>query len=112
MSHTREYAAWKAMNGRCNSPIHKAYPYYGGRGIFVCKRWKSFENFYADMGPKPSPKHSLERLNTNGPYTPSNCTWATAKEQIRNRRKRALEVMPLDEITAELERRIARGEAL
>ena len=84
---TPEYRIWAAMLGRCKSDGHRNY---GGRGIRVCKRWESFENFYADMGPRPSPKHSLDRENNDGDYTPENCRWATKKEQDRNRRTNRL----------------------
>lgn len=63
-----------------------AYHSYGGRGISICKRWDKFENFISDMGSKPTEKHSIDRINNDGNYTPSNCRWATKKEQVRNRR--------------------------
>lgn len=82
---SREYQSWLAMNARCNTPSHEAYARYGGRGITVCERWKSFENFLADMGPRPA-KKSLDRYpNKDGNYEPGNCRWATAKEQGRNK---------------------------
>jgi hypothetical protein len=75
------------MKKRCENPGNLDYDRYGGRGISVCERWRgSFENFFADMGKKPSPKHSLERDDVNGNYTPENCRWATATEQGRNKR--------------------------
>jgi len=86
MTHSREYDSWQSMKTRCYNSNHKFYNYYGGRGIRVCRRWKnSFENFYADMGKRPLGR-SLDRINTNGNYEPSNCKWATPKEQMRNRR--------------------------
>jgi hypothetical protein len=72
---------------RCNDPKVRSYKDYGGRGIKVCEQWKSFECFMRDMGPKPSPKHSLDRYpDNNGNYESSNCRWATASEQRRNAR--------------------------
>ncbi|QVD49166.1 hypothetical protein LUCX_96 [Xanthomonas phage vB_XciM_LucasX] len=87
MSGTREYAAWGAMISRCHNPNAQALDNYGGRGISVCERWRSsFENFYNDMGPRPSDEHSIERRNVNGNYEPGNCYWATADVQANNRR--------------------------
>lgn len=84
---TPEYRAWLEMIRRCCSPNSKSYPDYGGRGIRICKRWRtSYENFLADMGRRPSDTHSLDRKKVNGHYTPANCRWATRKEQNRNRR--------------------------
>lgn len=72
------------MKNRCEKPSCAAYYKYGARGIKVCERWKTFENFYADMGPKPSAKHTLDRINGTGNYEPGNCRWATPHEQQRN----------------------------
>ncbi|CAB5212895.1 hypothetical protein UFOVP191_57 [uncultured Caudovirales phage] len=83
---TAEYNTWHNMISRCHNPKCKEYPYYGGRGITVCDRWLSIENFLADMGMKPSQTHSLDRINNDGNYEPSNCRWATKKEQSRNKR--------------------------
>ena len=78
------------MNNRCSNSNTKYWEYYGGRGITVCDRWhRSNPNgFLQDVGPKPEPKHlySIDRTNNDGCYEPSNCRWATAKEQIANRR--------------------------
>lgn len=82
-----EYFAWCGMKARCNSPTNKDYHNYGGRGIKVCQRWlANFENFLIDMGLRPADGLSLERMDVNGNYEPTNCVWATATEQIRNRR--------------------------
>lgn len=80
-----EYSAWKNMRRRCANKMNKSFSRYGGRGISVCKRWNVFANFLIDMGPRPSPAHSIERKNNNGNYCKENCVWATAKEQSRNR---------------------------
>jgi hypothetical protein len=82
-SHLRAWVSWSSMRERCLNNRHEAYRHYGGRGIAICERWDSFENFLADMGERPNGL-SLERKNTNGDYNPSNCVWATAKEQSNN----------------------------
>ncbi len=82
-----ERRTWKDMHRRCTDPRCSVYDYYGGRGIRVCKQWQSFEKFFADMGPRPSADHSIDRKNVNGNYTPKNCRWATQSEQKDNRRR-------------------------
>jgi hypothetical protein len=82
-----EYLAWQCMFARCYNPNTKRFKNHGGRGIKVCKRWYKFENFFEDMGNKPTPLHSLDRYPDNdGNYTKSNCRWATQKQQCSNRR--------------------------
>lgn len=86
--HVQEYHIWKMMLVRCNNPKHGSYKQYGARGIKVCAEWTdSFEQFLADLGPRPSPNHSLDRKNADGHYEPGNVQWATAKHQARNKRK-------------------------
>jgi hypothetical protein len=77
---------WAMMLNRCYNPLCSSYPDYGGRGIRVCARWHVFYNFIADLPPKPSPSHSLDRKDNNGNYEPSNCRWATKSQQALNRR--------------------------
>lgn len=85
LSHSPEYRSWSSMKSRCSDPNNPKFPLYGARGIRVCDRWLSFENFFADMGPRPSDGHSVDRVNSNGDYEPSNCRWATDVEQNNNR---------------------------
>lgn len=81
-----EYSSWAAMWARCRNKKHRGYARYGGRGIKLCKRWESFAAFLADMGPKPTAKHSIDRYPNNaGNYEPGNCRWATDAEQRHNK---------------------------
>ena len=85
---TSEYNSWAGMKQRCYYIKHNHYNHYGGRGIKVCERWlNSFENFLSDMGRKPGPEYSIDRIDVNGDYEPSNCKWSTPSEQNKNKRK-------------------------
>jgi len=81
---TPEYAVWGAMIQRCDNPNNGNYKNYGKRGVSVCKSWHSFENFISDMGSRPSKKHSIDRLDNDGDYSPENCQWRTTKQQRAN----------------------------
>lgn len=86
MSGTQEYRAWISMWSRCTNTKDKAYESYGGRGIRVCARWKSFEKFFADVGLKPTRLHRFDRHENDGNYTPKNCGWVTVEESNSNTR--------------------------
>lgn len=87
LRYTPEYRAWADMKDRCTNLNNKYYANYGGRGIKVCKEWQdSFTVFYKDVGNRPSSIHSLDRINNDGNYEPSNCKWSTKREQVLNRR--------------------------
>ena len=85
-SSAREYNIWAMMRQRCTNPNAANYVNYGGRGITVDPRWAKYANFIADMGPAPSEKHTLDRLDNDGPYCPENCAWSDVEDQQNNRR--------------------------
>lgn len=107
-----EYDCWRGMNRRCSNPNDPSFACYGGRSIKICKRWKGkdgFVNFLKDLGQRPSKKHSVERINNDGNYEPSNCRWATAKEQSRNRRAPSTAKLNVEKVV-EIIRRVLGGE--
>ena len=89
-----EYRVWAGMIQRCTNSKHPKYSYYGGRGIKVCSRWReSFQNFWNDLGSRPSAQYTLERRENNGHYCPENCCWATRVQQTRNMRNNRIVAM-------------------
>lgn len=87
-SYTAEYRVWNLMRQRCHNPNSTAYKSYGARGIEVCDRWRaSFAAFIGDMGPRPSPRHQIDRIDNDRGYEPGNCRWVTRRENMRNQRK-------------------------
>lgn len=80
------YNVWKKMRDRCNNPRSDNYKWYGAKGVRVCKRWDDFATFLADMGPRPSTDHTIDRIDPNKGYNPLNCRWATRLEQQRSKR--------------------------
>lgn len=95
---TPEYRAWQSMQRRCYTPSASHFAEYGGRGITVCEAWRaSFPAFLADVGPRPSPTHSIDRIDVNGNYEPGNVRWATREEQHRNQRSNRM--LTIDGVT-------------
>lgn len=84
-SHSPEHSTWAGMHKRCSNPKTNGFKNYGGKGIKVCERWQDFQKFLADMGPKPSREHTLDRVDRDGDYTPENCRWASHQVQQNNR---------------------------
>lgn len=83
-----EFKVWCSMRDRCRNPRNRYFKHYGGRGIAVCDEWNSYERFIADMGRRPSSKHSIDRINNDGGYNKANCRWATQREQSLNTRRK------------------------
>ena len=81
----RTYRIWYSARSRCRWRAHHAYARYGGKGVKLCQRWESFLNFLEDMGHPPTEKHTLDRIDPDGDYSPDNCRWATCAEQNRNK---------------------------
>lgn len=87
LRYSEEYNTWRAMKSRCLNPKDPSYKNYGGRGIKIYDKWiNSFVEFYNDVGPQPTPEHTLDRKDNNGDYTPENCKWSTGKEQSNKKR--------------------------
>ncbi len=100
MSNTSTHKVWAGMMLRCTNTNEKSYKNYGGRGIKVCEQWtRSFETFLADMGERPSPRHSIERIDNHGDYCASNCKWATRTEQARNKRNNCIVIFRGESMT-------------
>jgi len=111
MAGTKIYHVWRHMLDRCNKETHDCYHNYGGRGISVCERWKSFINFYSDVG-DVSKGLSIDRINNNGNYEPNNIRWATAQEQIQNSRTAKLSEKTVRFIRASYSKKKGNGKVL
>ena len=88
---TSEYTSWQLMKDRCYNKNNRTFSYYGGRGVRVCDQWVGdFLAFISDMGNKPDPSYSIDRIDGDGDYTPDNCKWSSKTDQVRNRRNTKL----------------------
>jgi len=113
---TKVYRAWISAKSRVGNSNNAAFDRYGGRGITICERWQTFENFLEDMGTPPTPKHSLDRFpDNNGNYEPGNCRWATPAQQARNQQRtklseeKAQQIRAMREATGHGSKRIAKA---
>ncbi len=104
MKWSKEYSTWRGMISRCHNPNEPSYIRYGARGIKVCARWRfSFDAFYADVGPAPSLKHTIDRIDNDAGYRPGNVRWATWSEQNKNKRS-TRRARPIEDVLASRDR--------
>jgi hypothetical protein len=101
---TLEYRSWQQMMNRCYNPNDSHFSEWGGRGILVCDKWQEFTNFFADMGKRPSARHSLGRIDNDKGYSPDNCRWETPPQQARNTRQTRLTIAKAREIRMQFKR--------